>query len=72
MTVFNNLWGVPVYKVNTNYTYSNFTPESKDYIDDYIKNTDENSKTVNVFVERGHFLDNLKLGADAWETCKGA
>ena len=51
MTVFNNLWGVPVYKVNTNYTYRNFTPESKDYIDDYIKNTDENSKTVNVFVQ---------------------
>ena len=61
MTVFNNLWGVPVYKVNTNYTYSNFTPEAKDYIDDYIKNTDEASKSVNVFVERGRFLDNLKL-----------
>ena len=61
MTVFNNLWGVPVYKVNTNYTYSNFTPEAKDYVDDYIKNTDEASKSVNVFVERGRFLDNLKL-----------
>ena len=36
MTVFNNLWGVPVYKVNTNYTYSNFIPEAKDYIDDYM------------------------------------
>ena len=61
MTVFNNLWGVPVYKVNTNFTYSDFTPEAKDYVDDYIKNTDEASKSVNVFVERGRFLDNLKL-----------
>jgi len=61
MTVFNNLWGVPVYKVNTNYTYSNFTPEAKDYIDNYKQNTDETSKTVNVFVERGHFLENSKL-----------
>ena len=61
MTVFNNLWGVPVYKVNTNYTYSNFKPEAKDYIDNYKQNTDETSKTVNVFVERGHFLENSKL-----------
>lgn len=61
MTIFNNLWGVPVYKINTNYTYSNFTPEAKEYIDDYINSSVENSKTANVFVERGHFLDNLKL-----------
>ena len=37
MTIFNNLWGVPVYKVNTNFTYSDFTPEVKDYIDDTYK-----------------------------------
>tara|TARA_A100001011_G_scaffold13503_1_gene14408 strand:+ start:5642 stop:6274 length:633 start_codon:yes stop_codon:yes gene_type:complete len=61
MTIFNNLWGVPVYKINTNYTFSNFTPEAKEYIDDYINSSVENSKTANVFVERGHFLDNLKL-----------
>ena len=61
MTIFNNLWGVPVYKINTNYTYSNFTPEAKEYIDDYINSSVENSKTANVFVERGRFLDNLKL-----------
>tara|TARA_B100001057_G_scaffold478969_1_gene550031 strand:- start:564 stop:1196 length:633 start_codon:yes stop_codon:yes gene_type:complete len=61
MSLYNNLWGVPVYKVNTNYTYSKLDQNAKDLIDKHISFTKSNSDSVNVIIERGKFLEDIKL-----------
>ena len=63
MSLFNNLWGVPIYKENVNYTYSNFDKDTQDFVDKYIENTKPmiGSNGVQVFVDRGRFLENPKL-----------
>tara|TARA_B100001245_G_C22892477_1_gene430055 strand:- start:51 stop:683 length:633 start_codon:yes stop_codon:yes gene_type:complete len=63
MSLYNNLWGVPVYKENVNYTYSNFDKDTQDFVDKYIENTKPmiGSNGVQVFVDRGKFLENPKL-----------
>ena len=60
--IYNNLWGVPIYKQNVNYAFSQFDEDTKQYINNYVDNTDKASKTVDVFVvERGHFLEHTAL-----------
>ena len=59
--IFNNLWGIPIYKQNVNYAFSQFDEDTKEYIENYITQTDTASKNVNVFMERGYFLEDLRL-----------
>ena len=52
-SLYSNLWGVPVYKENVNYTYSNFDKDTQDFVDKYIENTKPviGSRGVQVFVD---------------------
>lgn len=61
MSLYNNLWGVPVYKINTNYTYSNFDQDAKDLVDEYVGLTKPDSTEVNVVLERGKLLQDPRL-----------
>ena len=61
MSLYNNLWGVPVYKVNTNYTFSKFNQDAKDLVDKHIEETKPDTGKAKVFLERGKFLENPKL-----------
>ena len=61
MSLFNNLWGVPVYKVNTNYTYSKFDQDAKDLIDKHIEQSKSDSTEVNVILKRGKLLQDIRL-----------
>jgi|TARA_B110001454_G_scaffold44312_1_gene43332 uncharacterized protein (TIGR02466 family) len=63
MSLFNNLWGVPIYKENVNYTYSNFDKDTQDFVDKYIENTKPFSGLggVKIFKAEGRFLENPEL-----------
>ena len=62
-SLYSNLWGVPVYKENVDYTYNTFDKDVQDFVDKYIENTKPLSVPggVQVFKDRGKFLENLKL-----------
>lgn len=61
MSLFNNLWGVPIYKTNVNYAYSTFEKDAQDLIDKYIEQSKPDTGKVQVIVEKGKFLENPKL-----------
>ena len=62
-SLYNNLWGVPVYKTNVGNT---FGKDTQDFLDKYIENTKPFGESgynggVDVFLEKGKFLENPEL-----------
>ena len=66
-SLYNNLWGVPVYKANVDYTYNTFDKDMQDFLDKYLENTKSLDESipykggVHIFKEKGKFLENPKL-----------